>query len=83
MNQKGIAMKYSNSYIGCMLLGVVCAFDAVWLMVGEHSPAACAVMCVFAFIFLWVPQMFPDKDKYREHTYTGNEKRHRDNSRSN
>ena len=52
-------------------------------MVEERSPGACAVMCVCAFIFLWVPQMFPDSDKYREHTYTGNEKRHRDNSGSN
>jgi len=76
-------MKYSNSYIGCMLLGVVCAFNAVWLMVELRAPAACAIMCVCAFIFLWVPQMFPDSDKYREHKYTGNDKRHRDNSGSN
>jgi hypothetical protein len=75
--------KYSNGYIGCMLLGVVCALNAIWLMVEEHSPGLCAVMSVSAFIFLWVPQMFPDSDKYRKHTYTGNEKRHRESSGSN
>ena len=76
-------MKYSNGYIGCMLLGVMCAINAVWLIVEGRSPGACAIMCTSAFIFLWAPQMFPDEDKYKQHHYTGNEKRHRDNSGSN
>jgi hypothetical protein len=76
-------MKYSNGYIGCMLLGVMCAINAVWLMVEQSSPTACAVMTVGAFIFLWVPQMFPDEDKYKQHHYTGNEKRQKESSGSN
>lgn len=75
--------EYSNTYIGMVLLGVVCTIASIWLMVEGRSPGLCAITCTSAFIFLWVPQMFPDEDKYREHTYTGNEKRHRDNSGSN
>lgn len=76
-------MKYSNTYIRMVLLGVVCTIASIWLMVEGRSPGLCAITCTSAFIFLWVPQMFPDEDKYREHTYTGNDKRHRDNSGSN
>ena len=76
-------MKYSNTYLGMVLLGVVCSIGAIMCLYQEHSPTLAAILSVSAFIFLWVPQMFPDEDKYREHTYTGNEKRHRENSGSN
>jgi len=76
-------MKYSNTYLAIVLLGVLCTIGVLICLYEQHSPTLAAILTVSAFIFLWVPQMFPDEDKYREHRYTGNEKRHRENSGSN
>ena len=74
-------MKYSLGYYVMSILGIMCSLSAI-LLVDTNHPQACAVMCVFAFIFFWFPQMLPDHEKY-SHTYLGNEKRHRDERGSN
>ena len=75
--------KYSNTYIGMCLLGLFCLINAILLITETNHPDASAVMFTFSFIFLWVPQMFPPEDKYREVKYTGNEKRRQESTGSN
>ena len=57
--------KYSSAYILLMITGLLCTANA-FVMWNYKAPAACAVMCVFAFIFLWAPQMLPDNEKYKQ-----------------
>ena len=56
--------RYSNGYLITVAIGVMFAIQAYIL----HSihPDVCAVLTVFAFLFLWAPQMLPDYEKYRD-----------------
>lgn len=75
--------RYSNSYIGMMILGIMCLICTIWLMVQQSSPGAAAVMATFSFIFLWAPQMLPNDEKYVDHSYKGNQKRQDETTGSN
>lgn len=55
--------RLSSAFITMIVVGVICAAFAVQLFY-LHAPEACAVLSVFAFIFLWVPFMLPDHEKY-------------------
>ena len=57
-------MKYSNAYLFLVVLGMLCGISTV-MCIYAQKPTAAAVMVVFSFIFLWVPQMFPDNEKYK------------------
>lgn len=46
-----------------MVFGITYAIIALFLA-DANRPTLCAVMCVFAFIFLWGAQMLPDDEKY-------------------
>lgn len=76
--------RYSNSFIGMMLLGIMCLICTICLMTIEQpSPSAAAVMATFSFIFLWAPNMLPDEEKYVDHSYKGNKRRQDETTGSN
>ena len=56
--------KFSNGYLFLVTLGMLCGISAV-MCIYAQAPTASAVMFVFSFMFLWVPQMFPDEEKYK------------------
>jgi hypothetical protein len=56
--------KFSNGYLFLVTLGMLCGVSAV-MCIYAQAPTASAVMAVFSFMFLWVPQMFPDEEKYK------------------
>ena len=57
-------MKYSQGYYKMMILGVVFVILAIIFITERQSSALSAICTVGAFIFLWVPQMLPDNEKY-------------------
>tara|TARA_R110002020_G_scaffold23658_6_gene78641 strand:+ start:5856 stop:6083 length:228 start_codon:yes stop_codon:yes gene_type:complete len=75
-------MRLSNTYLGMVGLGLFCLINAFLLINAKYVDAS-AVMFTFACIFLWVPQMFPDEEKYRERKYRGNDKRREQETGSN
>lgn len=56
--------KFSNNYLFLVTIGMLCGVSAV-VCIYAQKPTATAVMGMFSFIFLWVPQMFPDDEKYK------------------
>lgn len=59
-------MKYSTAYYKMMILGVVFTILAISFMIERQNATLSAVCTVFAFIFLWAPQMLPDHEKYSD-----------------
>jgi uncharacterized membrane protein len=56
--------KFSNGYLFLVVLGMLFGVSAV-MCIYAQAPTASAVMAVFSFMFLWIPQMFPDNEKYK------------------
>ncbi len=75
--------KLSVQYKLMMALGTAFLLCAIILLTDTPHPDAAAVLFVFAFIFLWVPQMLPAHEKYQKVIYTGNERRRQEGSGSN
>ena len=56
--------KLSNTYWTCVIIGLL--FSIGSFLYGYNQHVSASVFCaVWGFIFLWVPQMFPDYDKYK------------------
>jgi hypothetical protein len=66
-----------------MAIGTAWLVCAIILLTETEHPDAAAVLFVFSFIFLWVPQMLPAHEKYKKVSYTGNERRRQESSGSN
>lgn len=56
--------KFSYTYIKLMAYGVIFLILAIGFTIGSNATMS-AVFSVLAFIYLWVPQMLPDYEKYR------------------
>lgn len=56
---------YSNTYWTCVIIGILFCISSVLYLTNDYIIPS--VFCgVWGFIFLWVPQMFPDYEKYRD-----------------